>query len=150
MVRVKISARALKTVDKCGGLDGYLLGGGGGSEMKMARLRELGTEGWRLRWAVLVAKGLVDPATGTVRGSGPGEGVVGEGGAEPRGGMRVGRARGHAGGEEEEEVVAEELEAAARRADEMAGEGHMREGPEAVETQGTGLWERVKRVFGRG
>lgn len=34
-------------MDKCGGLDAYLLGD------KPARIKELGVEGWRLRWLVM-------------------------------------------------------------------------------------------------
>lgn len=37
----------LRTIDKVGGLDAYLLGD------KPARIKELGVEGWRLRWKVL-------------------------------------------------------------------------------------------------
>jgi len=37
----------LRTIDKVGGLDNYLLGD------KAARIKELGVEGWRLRWKVL-------------------------------------------------------------------------------------------------
>ena len=37
----------LRTIDKVGGLDEYLLG------QKEARVRELGVEGWRLRWRVM-------------------------------------------------------------------------------------------------
>jgi len=37
----------MRTMDKVGGLDEYLLGGGA------ARVKELGLEGWRLRWAVV-------------------------------------------------------------------------------------------------
>lgn len=48
-VRVKVSTRVLRTIDKVGGLDGYLMGG------KAGRVRELGEEGWRLRWAVVNA-----------------------------------------------------------------------------------------------
>lgn len=46
-VRVKVQARVLRTMDKCGGLDAYLLGD------KPARIKELGVEGWRLRWLVM-------------------------------------------------------------------------------------------------
>lgn len=46
-VQVKVQARVLRTIDKCGGLDEYLLG------EKPARLKELGVEGWRLRWLVM-------------------------------------------------------------------------------------------------
>ncbi|KAM0794729.1 ribosomal L28 family-domain-containing protein, partial [Usnea florida] len=46
-VRVKVQARVLRTITKCGGLDEYLLG------EKPARIKELGLEGWRLRWLVM-------------------------------------------------------------------------------------------------
>jgi large subunit ribosomal protein L28 len=46
-VRVKITTRVLRTVDKCGGLDEYLLG------EKPARIKELGLGGWRLRWRIM-------------------------------------------------------------------------------------------------
>lgn len=46
-VAVKVQARVLRTIDKVGGLDEYLLGN------KPARIRELGVEGWRLRWEVM-------------------------------------------------------------------------------------------------
>lgn len=47
MVRTRVTTRVLRTVDKCGGLDEYLLGG------KSARVRELGPWGWRLRWRIM-------------------------------------------------------------------------------------------------
>lgn len=46
-MQVKVLARVLRTIDKCGGLDGYLLG------EKSGRVKELGVEGWRLRWMVM-------------------------------------------------------------------------------------------------
>ncbi|KAL8661519.1 MAG: hypothetical protein Q9202_005528 [Teloschistes flavicans] len=46
-IRVKVATRVLRTIDKCGGLDGYLLGEGKG------RIKELGMEGWRLRWRIM-------------------------------------------------------------------------------------------------
>ncbi|KAL9581721.1 MAG: hypothetical protein Q9212_003724 [Teloschistes hypoglaucus] len=46
-VRVKVATRVLRTIDKCGGLDEYLLGEGKG------RIKELGMEGWRLRWKIM-------------------------------------------------------------------------------------------------
>lgn len=49
-VRLKITVRALRTIDKVGGLDNYLLGG------TAARLKELGEHGWKLRWAVMTTK----------------------------------------------------------------------------------------------
>lgn len=59
-IRVKVSARVMRTIDKVGGLDEYLLGGGA------MRVKELGLEGWRLRWAVvnrltLQKRGQLDP-----------------------------------------------------------------------------------------
>ena len=44
---MKVQARVLRTIDKVGGLDEYLLGD------KPARIKELGVEGWRLRWRIL-------------------------------------------------------------------------------------------------
>lgn len=46
-MRVRVQARVLRTIDKVGGLDEYLLGD------KEARIRELGVWGWRLRWRVM-------------------------------------------------------------------------------------------------
>ncbi|KAI9873503.1 MAG: 39S ribosomal protein L24, mitochondrial [Pleopsidium flavum] len=46
-LKLKILCRVLKTIDKVGGLDEYLLG------EKEARIRELGVEGWKLRWRVM-------------------------------------------------------------------------------------------------
>lgn len=42
-----MQARVLRTIDKVGGIDAYLLGD------KPARIKNLGVEGWRLRWKVL-------------------------------------------------------------------------------------------------
>lgn len=42
-----MQARALRTMDKCGGLDAYLPG------EKPGRVKKLGVEGWRLRWLVM-------------------------------------------------------------------------------------------------
>ncbi|KAH6639937.1 ribosomal L28 family-domain-containing protein, partial [Truncatella angustata] len=46
-VRTRLTAHVLKTVDKLGGIDEYLLG------TKQRRVRELGPAGWRLRWKVM-------------------------------------------------------------------------------------------------
>lgn len=46
-MRVKVTTRVLRTIDKCGGLDEYLLG------EKAARIKELGMLGWLLRWRVM-------------------------------------------------------------------------------------------------
>lgn len=39
--------RVLRTIDKCGGLDEYLLG------ERPARIKDLGELGWRLRWRIM-------------------------------------------------------------------------------------------------
>lgn len=46
-VKTRITARVLRTVEKVGGLDNYLLGG------KAQRIKELGMGGWKLRWRVM-------------------------------------------------------------------------------------------------
>jgi large subunit ribosomal protein L28 len=46
-VKVKMTTRVMRTIDKVGGLDNYLLGD------KPQRLRELGPKGWTLRWKVM-------------------------------------------------------------------------------------------------
>lgn len=46
-LRVRVTARALRTIDRSGGLDEYLLGEGKG------RIRELGMAGWLLRWRIM-------------------------------------------------------------------------------------------------
>lgn len=46
-VRTRITTRVLRTVDKVGGLDEYLLG------EKAGRIKELGMGGWRLRWRIM-------------------------------------------------------------------------------------------------
>ncbi|KAK4555457.1 hypothetical protein LTR86_007209 [Recurvomyces mirabilis] len=46
-VQVRVTTRTLRTIDKLGGLDAYLLG------EKEARIRELGESGWWLRWAIM-------------------------------------------------------------------------------------------------
>ena len=46
-VQVRVSARTLRTIDKVGGLDEYLLG------EKEARVKGLGLSGWWLRWAIM-------------------------------------------------------------------------------------------------
>ncbi|KLU89472.1 54S ribosomal protein L24 [Magnaporthiopsis poae ATCC 64411] len=47
MVRTKITTRVLRTLDKVGGLDEYLLGS------KAQRIKDLGPWGWRLRWRLM-------------------------------------------------------------------------------------------------
>jgi large subunit ribosomal protein L28 len=46
-IRIRITTRVLRTVDKCGGLDEYLLGS------KARRIKELGMGGWKLRWRIM-------------------------------------------------------------------------------------------------
>ncbi|KAK7919894.1 54S ribosomal protein- mitochondrial [Apiospora marii] len=46
-VRTRLTTGVLRTVDKLGGIDNYLLGA------KARRLKELGPAGWRLRWKVM-------------------------------------------------------------------------------------------------
>ncbi|KAK1834600.1 hypothetical protein QBC39DRAFT_300743 [Podospora conica] len=46
-VRTRVTTRVMRTIDKVGGLDEYLLG------VKAARIKELGPWGWRLRWRVM-------------------------------------------------------------------------------------------------
>ncbi|KAG0646291.1 54S ribosomal subunit [Hyphodiscus hymeniophilus] len=49
-IRVRITTRVLRTLDKVGGLDEYLLG------EKAGRIKELGMEGWKLRWRIMQTK----------------------------------------------------------------------------------------------
>lgn len=46
-IRTRVNTRVLRTIDKVGGLDAYLLGS------KPARIAELGPWGWRLRWRIM-------------------------------------------------------------------------------------------------
>ena len=46
-IKLRITARVLRTVEKCGGLDAYLLGD------KAQRIKELGMGGWKLRWRIM-------------------------------------------------------------------------------------------------
>lgn len=46
-VRCRVTTRVLKTIDRCGGIDEYVLGD------KPARIKELGPAGWALRWKVM-------------------------------------------------------------------------------------------------
>lgn len=47
-----MQARVLRTIDKVGGLDEYLLG------ESPARIKELGMEGWKMRWRLLQDRGV--------------------------------------------------------------------------------------------
>lgn len=46
-VQVRVTTRTLRTIDRVGGLDEYLLGD------KESRIKQLGVSGWWLRWAVM-------------------------------------------------------------------------------------------------
>ncbi|PMD59707.1 uncharacterized protein K444DRAFT_613252 [Hyaloscypha bicolor E] len=46
-IRLRITTRVLRTLDKVGGLDEYLLG------EKAGRIKELGMGGWKLRWRIM-------------------------------------------------------------------------------------------------
>ncbi|KAI5917201.1 ribosomal L28 family-domain-containing protein [Camillea tinctor] len=46
-IRTRLTTSVLKTIDKLGGIDEYLLGS------KTRRLRELGPAGWALRWKIM-------------------------------------------------------------------------------------------------
>ena len=46
-VRTRVHTRVLRTIDKVGGLDEYLLSD------SPTRIKELGMEGWRLRWRIM-------------------------------------------------------------------------------------------------
>lgn len=48
-VQTRVTTRVMRTIDKVGGLDEYLLGS------KPGRVKELGPWGWRLRWRVMQA-----------------------------------------------------------------------------------------------
>jgi len=51
---IPTTARVMRTIAKCGGLDEYLLG------EKPARIKELGLLGWKLRWLVLKSRSVQD------------------------------------------------------------------------------------------
>ncbi len=51
-VQVKVVTRVLRTIDKVGGLDEYLVGSDA-----PARIKELGVTGWALRWRVMQTQG---------------------------------------------------------------------------------------------
>ncbi|KIV80389.1 hypothetical protein PV11_07890 [Exophiala sideris] len=47
--KLPVTARVLRTIRKCGGLDSYVMG------TKPARIKELGLLGWKLRWLVMTS-----------------------------------------------------------------------------------------------
>ncbi|KAG9244018.1 ribosomal L28 family-domain-containing protein [Calycina marina] len=46
-IKIRVTTKVLRTVDKVGGLDEYLLG------EKAGRIKELGMGGWKLRWRIM-------------------------------------------------------------------------------------------------
>ena len=46
-VTIRVTAACMRTIEKCGGLDAYLMG------TKPARIKELGMLGWKMRWKVM-------------------------------------------------------------------------------------------------
>ncbi|KIW90209.1 uncharacterized protein Z519_08853 [Cladophialophora bantiana CBS 173.52] len=48
-LKIPITARVMRTINKCGGIDQYVTG------MKPARIKELGMLGWKLRWLVMTS-----------------------------------------------------------------------------------------------
>ncbi|KAH0544790.1 hypothetical protein FGG08_001019 [Glutinoglossum americanum] len=109
-IRTRVSARVLRTIDKVGGLDEYLLGG------KAARIKELGMGGWRLRWRVL--------QTETVRRRFEEErremGLHVGGGKEEEGGVERRASDGRVVGEEELRAEIEAYDRVLDRGDELA------------------------------
>ncbi|KAI9820687.1 MAG: 39S ribosomal protein L24, mitochondrial [Pycnora praestabilis] len=53
-LRIRVSTRVLRTIDKVGGLDEYLLG------EKAARIKDLGMGGWMLRWRIMQTEAVKD------------------------------------------------------------------------------------------
>lgn len=51
-VQTRVTTRVLRTVDKVGGLDEYLLGN------KPMRIKELGPWGWKLRWRIMQSEAI--------------------------------------------------------------------------------------------
>ncbi|KAG9793245.1 hypothetical protein ABEF93_002933 [Exophiala dermatitidis] len=48
-LKIPVTARVRRTIEKCGGLDQYVTG------TKPARIKELGLLGWKLRWLVMTS-----------------------------------------------------------------------------------------------
>ncbi|OCT44221.1 hypothetical protein CLCR_00644 [Cladophialophora carrionii] len=48
-LKLPITARVMRTIKKCGGIDAYVTG------IKPARIKELGLLGWKLRWLVMTS-----------------------------------------------------------------------------------------------
>ncbi|KAI5278734.1 39S ribosomal protein L24, mitochondrial [Ascosphaera aggregata] len=53
-IELRVQHRVTRTIQKCGGLDAYLLG------EKPARIQELGVFGWKLRWRVMNSPAMIE------------------------------------------------------------------------------------------
>lgn len=53
-VQTRVTTRVLRTIDKVGGLDEYLLGD------KPMRIKELGPWGWKLRWRIMQSETVIE------------------------------------------------------------------------------------------
>lgn len=51
-IRIRITTGVMRTIEKCGGLDEYLLG------EKASRIKDLGVFGWALRWRIMQTDGV--------------------------------------------------------------------------------------------
>ena len=111
-MRVRVQARVLRTIDKVGGLDEYLLGD------RPGRIKELGPGGWALRWRLLGTESVRERYRAERRRLGlPEEGIAAE--------MGVGRTGEVVRGEVLEgqyEAFDEELDEVDRRAGEEGEE----------------------------
>ncbi|MCJ1243939.1 39S ribosomal protein L24, mitochondrial [Trapelia coarctata] len=125
-VRVKVLAKVLRTIDKVGGLDEYLLG------EKSGRVRELGMGGWALRWRVMRTEWYTLRREGERRKLGlPVEGLLGavDGGSESEIGV-MGGVIGEEGAVEREGAIDRVLERVEGMEDEGVELGVMEEGRE--------------------
>lgn len=158
-VSVKVQARVLRTMDKCGGLDAYLLGD------KPARIKELGVQGWRLRWLVMQtwavrkrvraekkALGLVVPKRKKTGGMvEAGTGVQDEvRGASEEGVERIRGADAGADGFSEVEAEAErEYDELVEPEAKVDGTETQKIGMDMEKEAGGGIMARIRGLFGR-
>ena len=135
-MRVRVQARVLRTIDKVGGLDEYLLGD------RPGRIKELGPGGWALRWRLLGTESVRERYRAERRRLGlPEEGIAAE--------MGVGRTGEVVRGEVLEgqyEAFDEELDEVDRRAGE---EGEEEDGAGVVVGEGEGEGEFMEEDGGR-
>lgn len=108
-MRVRVQARVLRTIDKVGGLDEYLLG------ERAGRVKELGVGGWGLRWRLLGTERVRERYRAERRRLGlPEEGIFWQG--------REGGVVGEEAFGEEVRAFDEELDEEERRAEREGGE----------------------------